>query len=126
MIIAAIILLVSFLIINVILAFIDSRIIQSKKGIRHWINGLIYCVLVGASYLWIVRDEWLAVSLFIERLIFFQISLSLFRSLIWNYITAAPKSITDRIQVAVFGHNGKLMYSIYAVLFIVNLIIIFL
>lgn len=117
---------VIFFIVNVILAFIDSRRIRDKKTITHWLNGLVYLVLVGIAF-WVNEFNWWMVSaLLLERLIFFQTALSLMRKLKWDYITTDPKSLTDKIQVAIFGKNGIVMYSVYAVLFIINLIILFL
>ena len=125
MIIIAIILL-CFIPINILLGFIDSRIIQRKKGIRHWMNGLIYCALVAATYWWVLRNLWVSAELFMERLIFFQISLSKFRSLDWSYMTPDPKSITDKIQNFIFGGHGVVMYTIYSLIFITLLYVIFL
>lgn len=124
--ITAVIILLSYVPINILLGFIDSRIIYRKKGIKHWMNGLIYGALVGATYWWLYRDEALVAALFLERLLFFQISLSLFRSLRWDYMTPDPKSVTDKIQNKVFGGHGLVMYCIYALLLIVTLFIIFL
>jgi len=107
-----------FFVINVILGFIDSRIIKRKKGIRHWLNGLVYTALVVAEYLFFERNLLLSACLFIERLIFFQISLSLFRRLKWYYVSAEPKAITDKLAKVIFGDNGKLMYAVYLAVFI--------
>lgn len=111
---------------NIILAFVDSRRIRNKKDIVHWLNGLVYCIMVGLAVYW-MNNYWLIPALLLERLIVFQISLSLFRSLTWSYITSDPKALTDKLQVKIFGHNnGLTMYSIYSLLFIANLIKIFL
>lgn len=122
-----IITLIIFLAINLLLAFIDSRRIRNKKGIAHWLNGLVYLILTGGAVWFNGLNWWLIPALFLERLIIFQIGLSIFRKLKWSYITPAPTAITDKIQVAVFGHNnGLVMYTIYALLFIATLFIIFL
>ena len=91
-------------------------------------NGLIYCALVGATYWWIQRNLWVAGELFMERLIFFQISLSVFRFgwNKWDYMTPDPKSITDKIQNFIFGGHGVVMYTIYSLIFITLLYVIFL
>jgi len=54
-------------------------------------------------------------------LLVFNITLSLFRGLKWDYITLEnpPKSIIDRVAKKIFGMNGKLMYSIYLLIFII-------
>jgi len=70
---------------------------------------------------------WLIFALLFNRLLVFNIFLSLFRGLDWDYVTPEnpPKSIIDRIAKMVFGMNGKLMYGVYSIVFIVLIIIIF-
>ena len=118
--------LVIFILLNIAFAFIDSRRIRNKKTIAHWMNALVYCVLVGIAF-WINKDWWLIPALLVERLLIFQIALSLFRKLKWDYMTPAPQAISDKIQDMIFGkNNGKVMYVIYGITFVGLLIIIFL
>lgn len=107
---------VIFTILNIILAFIDSRIIQEKHNILHGLNGAIYFIAVGLAVWWF-NNYWLIGDLLSDRLLFFNIPLSLFRGLKWNYVSPAPKSITDKVAKWVFGTKGTLMYLVYAAIF---------
>lgn len=113
-----------FTLLNVILAFIDSRIIVTKHKVLHGLNGAVYLIAVGFAVWWF-NNYWLIPSLLLDRLLFFNIPLSLFRGKKWNYISPAPKAITDKIAKAIFGDNALVMYVIYAILFIATLFIIF-
>ena len=101
-----------FTLLNIILAFIDSRIIADKHKVLHGLNGLVYLALV-AGAVWYTGNYWLIGALLFNRLVVFNISLSLFRGLVWNYISPSPAAITDKIAKAVFGDRGTLMYIIY-------------
>lgn len=109
-----------FTVLNLILAFIDSRIIADKHKVLHGLNGLVYLTLV-AGAVWYTGNYWLIAALLLCRLVVFNISLSLFRGLAWNYISPSPAAITDKIAKAVFGNRGTLMYLTYTVLFIVTI-----
>lgn len=63
------------------------------------------------------RDWWLVAALLFERLLVFNIALSLYRKLPFDYVSPNPKSIIDRMAKAVFGNNGKLMYAVYLLCF---------
>lgn len=113
-----------FSLINIILAFIDSRIIRDGNKILHGLNGVVYLVLVALA-VWYTGNYWLIGALLTDRLLFFNIPLSLFRGLVWNYISPAPVSVVDRMAKAVFGNRGSLMYGVYAVGLITFIIIIY-
>jgi hypothetical protein len=102
----------SFILANILLAFIDSRIIQARHKILHGLNGAVYLVAVGVV-VWLTLDYWLIPILLLTRAVVFGPALSLFRGLKWNYISPAPTAITDRIAKSVFGNRGTLMYGVY-------------
>lgn len=106
-----------FFLINLILAFIDSRLIGKKRKILHGVNGFVYLLII-ALPVFSFNNYWLIGVLLFERLLVFNIALSLFRGLKWNYISAEPKAITDKIAKFVFGMKGKLMYAVYLLIFI--------
>jgi len=110
--------LILFTIANIVLASIDARKIIDGDKIKHGINGLIYIAMISATFL-IFHNFFLIGALLFNRLLAFNIALSVFRKLPWDYVTPEnpPKSIVDRIAKMVFGMNGKLMYIIYAVIF---------
>ncbi len=113
-----------FAIINLILAFIDAHRIVKSKVILHGLNGLIYAAMVAVPY-FLFHNMWLIASLLLLRLIVFNIMLSLFRGFDWDYMPLNPVSITDKIANKIFDGHGLIMYSVYALLFIVTLVIIF-
>ena len=115
-----------FAVLNISLAFIDAHKIFKGNTINHVINAAVYIAMVAVSF-FIFHNVWLIIALLFNRLLVFNIALSLFRGLNWDYVTPEnpPKSIIDRIAKMVFGMNGKLMYGVYAAVFIVLIIIIF-
>lgn len=109
--------LIIFTILNMVLAFIDSRIIATKHKVLHGLNGLVYLALV-AGAVWYTGNYWMIGALLFCRLVVFNIALSLFRGLAWNYISPCPKAWMDKIAKAVFGNRGTLMYFVYLLIFI--------
>lgn len=103
---------ISFAIVNIVLAFIDSRKIIKSKTINHAVNAAIYCTMV-AIPVFILHNYWLIGALLFTRLLVFNIALSLFRGKKWDYISPSPTAVTDRMAKAVFGNNGRLMYMVY-------------
>jgi len=115
--------LVLFTLVNILLAYIDSRQFAKGKTISHILNGLEIIAILTIPY-FLFHNWWLIGALLFNRLLFFNISLSLFRGKKWNYITPEPKpaSIIDRVAKWIFGMHGTLMYSIYLIIFILLLI----
>lgn len=104
----------AFTALNIILAFIDSRIIGVKRTPKHWLNGLVYLLLtVGA--VWWVLNYWLIGALLFNRLVVFNICLSKFRGLHWDYLSPSPSSFIDRMAFKIFGNRAKLMYGVYLI-----------
>ena len=115
-----------FTLVNIVLAFIDAHKIIKDKWINHALNGLLYLAILVVPY-FLLRNYYLIAALLFNRLIFFNIALSLFRFgwAKWDYISPAPTAITDRIAKFIFGNRGKLMYLVYSIIFIALLIIIY-
>jgi len=108
--------LIIFTVINVILAAVDAAKIKKGKRISHGINAAVYIAAVAATY-FLFHNFWLIGALLFNRLLVFNIALSLFRGLPFDYITPVPAAITDKIAKAIFGRNGKLMYLFYLIIF---------
>ncbi len=106
-----------FIFINLLLALIDSRLIGKKRKILHGFNALAYIGMLAIPY-FSFHNYWLIAVLLFERLLIFNISLSLFRGLNWAYISPDPNAITDKIAKKIFSKNGKVMYSVYFLIFI--------
>src|SRR5215207_9934883 len=113
-----------FFLLNIGLAFFDAHKIVKGKWIKHGVNGLVYIAMLAVPF-FVFNNWWLILSLLFIRLIVFNIFLSLFRGLSWDYMPLMPASIVDKLAKKVFGTNGLVMYSIYTLLFITTLIIIF-
>lgn len=113
----------AFAVINIGLAYQDSRRLANKKWIKHGINAAVYIGLLLAVWFLHGWDWKLIAALLLTRQIFFDSPLSLFRGLKWNYITPAekPAAIIDRLEKRIFGMNGTLMYIVYIVSLIILL-----
>lgn len=113
-----------FAVINVALAFVDAHKILKGKWILHGVNAAVYIAMCAGAW-FLFKNIWLIAALLFNRLLVFNIALSLFRGLKWDYMPITPLSITDKLAKKVFGINGKLMYAVYAVIFIALIIITF-
>jgi len=118
--------LILFSIANIILAFIDAHKIIKGKWIKHGVNAAFYIALVAIPY-FVFHNWFLVVALLFNRLLIFNIALSKFRSLKWDYVTPEdpPKPITDRLAKMIFGMNGKAMYLTYLIIFITLTVLTF-
>ena len=118
------IILIAFTILNIGLAFIDAHKIIKSKAINHVLNAAVYIGLVAIPAL-LFKNYWFVGALLFNRLVFFNIALSLFRGKSWDYVSPMPTAITDRIARKIFDDHGVLMYAIYSILFIILTVISF-
>ena len=103
-------------------SFIDAYKILDNKTIAHSINFILYLIFaillcIGMRIPFNFLFGWLPVgpgmlfllSAFFNRQFSFDIPLNLRRGLAWDYQSTAnpPKSITDRIERAIFGTGGN-------------------
>ena len=86
------------------------------RVIKHGLNGLVYAGMLAIPH-FLFANYWLIGALLFNRLMVFNIALSIFRGLKWDYISREPAAITDKIAKAVFGMNGMLMYGVYLAIF---------
>jgi len=94
------------------------------KSVRHGINLAAYAVCVGLI-IWLFKLQiWdavlFAVSAFFNRQLSFDIPLNLRRGLKWDYVSLdkPPKALLDKIEIRIFGYNGKAPVFCYAVLWV--------
>jgi hypothetical protein len=61
------------------------------------------------------------------RKIFFDIPLNLRRGLKWDYVSLdkPPKALNDRIEVKLWGYNGRIGVAVYSVVLIITTILLF-
>jgi hypothetical protein len=113
--------------------FINSRVdayrITRHKTIAHGVNFAAYVLFI-ALLCWLARwDVWQIiifwVSAFCNRQFSFDIPLNLRRGLKWDYVSTAkpPKALLDRIEIRIFGYNGRAPVIMYAAIWVVCLII---
>lgn len=114
---------------NLLNAWNDASRIKKGKRIYHAVNFGAYALYI-AFLCW--RANWNAgvitlfcVSAFCNRNLSFDIPLNLRRGLKWNYVSTAkpPKAFLDRIEIRVFGYNGRAPVFVYAIVWVACLII---
>lgn len=114
---------------NVGNASFDAHRIKMGLRIYHGVNFGIYCLIAGVIC-WVAH--WnvgvitlFSISAFCSRQLDFDIPLNLLRGLKWDYVSLAkpPKSITDRIEIWLFGYNGRAPVFMYAAIWLVCLIV---
>lgn len=114
---------------NLVNSKIDARRIMLGKRIYHGLNFGVFTLIVGLIA-W--KAPWnlgvitlFLVSAFCNRQLSFDIPLNLKRGLKWDYVSLAkpPKSITDRIEIRLFGYNGRAPVYMYAAVWVACLII---
>lgn len=114
---------------NVINSRIDAYRILKNKNIAHGVNFVAYAVCAVACILIFKINHWwlFAISAFFNRQITFDIPLNLRRGLKWDYVSLAkpPKALMDRIEISLFGYNGKAPTIIYGIIWVVTLILQF-
>jgi hypothetical protein len=114
---------------NLINSRIDAYRIMRNKTIAHGINFGVYalfCALLCWLARWYVGVITLfCVSAFCNRQLSFDIPLNLRRGLKWDYVSTAkpPKALLDRIEIRLFGYNGRAPLFVYAIVWVACLII---
>jgi len=119
----------ALIVFNLINSRIDAYRIMKNKAIAHGINFGAYTLFV-AILCWLARwNVWVitlfCVSAFANRQWTFDVPLNKRRGLKWDYVSLAkpPKAFLDRIEIRVFGYNGRAPLFVYAVIWLVCLII---
>lgn len=96
--------------INILFAWINRNIVQSRmstgKQINHFAWGSYYTVLCGLAYLW-QHDWFLVSSIVLLHLSIFPVFYNRFRGLYTFNLSPTSKAITDKIQVAIGFKNSK-------------------
>jgi hypothetical protein len=117
---------------NLINSRIDAYRVLKDKTIAHGINlsaYLIFCAVVAWLYMrhipwgWLLISEIIvfAVSAFCNRQFTFDIPLNLRRGKKWDYVSLdkPPKAWLDRIEIMLFGYNGRAPLVMYGLVFII-------
>jgi hypothetical protein len=111
-----------YIVLCIVLAFINWKVIEADKRVYHGLNGVFHLVCWVAFYL-ITRNIILTAALpFIARL-FFDVMLNCFRGLPLDYVSSWVKnnnpraSKTDRLEWQIFK-DGLAPKAIYLVIII--------
>lgn len=129
-----------FVLFNVANSYLDAYRILRHKTIAHGLNltlYLVYCI----TLFFVIRKPELSlsgfpyycfllylVSAFLNRQLSFDIPLNLRRGLKWYYVSLdnPPKAILDRIEVKLFGYDGKFIVYTYSFLYAKTLLFLWL
>jgi len=110
------------ILLNGILALIDSNKIKRGEHIYHGINGLVYSTVIGIVYL-ISEDILMCLGLVLIRIPVFNTSLNYFRGISLTYLSDTTTSIIDRLTNIIPKTIGYWAYV--SILFIISTILIF-
>lgn len=118
---------------NLANVWIDAYRIMRHKQIAHGINFGAYTLFVAfMCYVCHREGGWnlgvitlFCVAAFCNRNLSFDIPLNIRRRLPFDYVTKAkpPAAILDRIEIRVFGYNGRAPLLVYAGVWVVCLIV---
>lgn len=100
------------ILLNILLSYIDSRIFAKSLYVSHGFNGALYITLIIVFH----KSYTIDLIYLMLRLIFFNIPLSLFRNLAWNYVSPKRKSIVDKAAFFIWGYKGTYMYISYLII----------
>lgn len=120
---AKVLLLITFIAANIVLAKIDTCKISENKRIYHGINALIYFALLYFAYL-DVRSLQVVAGLSLIRIPVFNTSLNYFRGLQLTYLSSTTTSIIDRLTNPIVEKVGYWRYHIAIFLTSIALILI--
>lgn len=103
-------------------ACFDARRIKKGKRIYHGLNLAVYAIWVGLLC-WLCQWNVAAivlfcVSAFCNRQLSFDIPLNIIRELPWDYVSKSPKSITDKLEIEIFGYNGRAQVVCYTLVWL--------
>lgn len=119
---------------NIVNVYIDAYKIKIglqkniANNIKHGINFMAYGIVTGLCIWLFHMPLWIAIvygcSALFNRQITFDIPLNWRRGLSWDYVSPAkpPAAFMDKIEVAIFGYNGKAPTICYGVIWIGTLI----
>jgi hypothetical protein len=114
---------------NLLNVQIDAYEISKNRNVGHTINFIAYGIVTGVNIYLFHLPFWQSVitcfAAFFNRQITFDIPLNLRRHLSWDYVTKQnpPGSILDRIEIRLFGYNGKAPTIIYALSWTITILI---
>ena len=127
------IIILSPILFNLINSRIDAYRILKDKTIAHSINLTAYFLFVAAGYIYLRPDVTTIIlgclQAFFNRQVAFDIPLNLRRrkndkTITWDYVSKAnpPAAWFDRIEIKIFGRNGRKIALWYISLWLITII----
>lgn len=116
---------------NLLNAGYDAWRFNTGRKPMHWLNFLLYLIIIGLSCWYcftgnIVQVALLAISALCNRQLFFDIPLNWRRGLRWDYVSPERASFIDRIEYSVFGNNGQAPVVVYLLVWVLSTGVMFL
>lgn len=104
-----------FTFINILLALIDANIIKKGERINHLMNAVIYSLMLVIIFILGATINEVIAALII-RIPVFNTSLNIFRGLRYDYVSADPESIIDRMALPIIDLFGYDNYNLFIIL----------
>ena len=123
MILIKILAVISYAIVNILLAKHDALKISRQQKIEHGTNALIYLALI-SPVIYVTQSLVFLIGLLALRRVVFDTALNLFRGLKHDYISATTTSIIDRLSYKFQEKFGYITY--YGIFTIIVILSIFL
>lgn len=114
---------------NLINSRLDAYRIIRNKNVAHGANFGAYAFFAGLLFWLGELNVWqiiiFFISAFCNRQFTFDIPLNLRRGLAWDYVTKAnpPQALMDKIEIRLFGYNGRAPFLVYGSVWVACLII---
>ena len=103
-------------IINVFMAWYHATLIEAHRPILHGVWGGAYLFILGMLS---IKFGWLFTFCgLLNRKVFFDLSLNLFRGLPIFYVSSSTTSILDKLHNKIFGTDSRIYMTIYLVILI--------
>ena len=105
---------------NIGMAKYHAYLIKSERKIKHGLWGGGY-VIVCLALAWYFKSWVFFVAACLQRKVFFDLSLNLFRNLPLFYVSTTTTSIIDKWHYQLFGKRSEIYMIIYLLLWILSM-----
>ena len=121
MILIRILAVISYTVVNILLAKHDAVKISRQQKIEHGTNALVYLALI-APVIYVTQSWMFLIGLLALRRIVFDTALNLFRGLKHDYISTTTTSIIDKLSYKFQERFGYITYyGFFAIIVILSI-----
>ena len=121
MILIKILAVISYTVVNILLAKHDAEKIFRQQKIEHGTNALVYLALI-APVIYVTQSWIFLIGLLALRRIVFDTALNLFRGLKYDYISTTTTSIIDKLSYKFQDRFGYITYyGFFAIIVILSI-----